>query len=96
MIRQSLSSLNEEVNPMEARTTIGQSGELIIPAEYRRALGVQPGGEVILVLHDGELRISSPARALAHAQALVRQYVPAGRSLTAELIAERRAEETDE
>ena len=36
------------------RAKIGPSGRLVIPAEYRRALGVDVGDEVVLHLEDGE------------------------------------------
>ncbi len=47
---------------------------------------------MILELEDGELRLFSPARAIRRAQEIVRDHVPQGRSLAAELLAERRAE----
>ena len=65
---------------------------MVIPAEYRKALGIGPGDEVILVLEDGEVRILTRQRAVKRAQALVRRYVPEGRSLSEELRQERRAE----
>jgi bifunctional DNA-binding transcriptional regulator/antitoxin component of YhaV-PrlF toxin-antitoxin module len=58
--------------------------------EYRRALGIQEGDEVILRLQDGEVRILSPQEAIKRAQDLVARYVAADRSLVDELIAERR------
>ena len=75
------------------RARVSEGGRILIPAEYRRALGVGIGDEVILRLVDGELRIRTLMAAIQHAQALVRQYIPAGRSLADELIAERRSEE---
>ena len=41
----------------------------------------------------GEIHVSTPEQAIKHAQALVRRYVPPGRLLSEELIAERRLEE---
>ncbi len=76
----------------QVKTRLDQGGRVVIPAEYRRALGLRPGEEVILRLEDGEIRIISLAQAIRRAQAIVRQYVPAGRSLSDELIAERRSE----
>jgi bifunctional DNA-binding transcriptional regulator/antitoxin component of YhaV-PrlF toxin-antitoxin module len=64
----------------------------VIPAEYRRALGIHVGDEVILRLEQGEVRILTPQQAIQRAQELVRQYVPAERSLVDELLGERRAE----
>ncbi len=72
------------------RATVNAGGRIVIPAAYRRALGIKQGDEVILRLEDGEVRIITPAQAIRRAQALVRRYVPAGRSMADELIAERR------
>jgi bifunctional DNA-binding transcriptional regulator/antitoxin component of YhaV-PrlF toxin-antitoxin module len=64
----------------------------VIPAAFRKALGLKTGDEVLLVLEDGELRVVSPRQAVARAQNLVRRYVPRERSLSEELIQERREE----
>lgn len=71
---------------------IAEGGRLVIPVEYRRALGLEPGDEVIIRLEGGELRILTRAEAVKRAQALVAQHVKKGRSLVAELSAERREE----
>ena len=77
---------------VQTRAKIAEGGRVVIPAEYRKSLGVQAGDEVILVLEDQEVRILTLERAIEQAQALVRQYVPEGRSLVDELIRERREE----
>lgn len=83
--------------PSEHRTRISAGGRLVIPAAYRRALGVSVGDEVILVQEDdGVVRIMTPARALARARQAVRRYVDADRRLADELIAERRRESEHE
>jgi AbrB family looped-hinge helix DNA binding protein len=76
----------------EFKTKMGQSGRVVIPAEYRRKLGLQAGDEIIMHLDEEGLRLYTPAQAVARAQALVRRYVPEGRDLAEELISERRAE----
>ena len=76
----------------EIRTKLGQGGRLVIPTEYRRRLGLKPGDEVLLRLDEEGLHVSTPAQAVARAQALVRRYVPAARNFSDELISERRAE----
>lgn len=76
----------------QVRTKLTEGGRIVIPAEYRQALGLQVGDEVILCLEDGEVRIFTPEQAIKHAQELVRRYIPEGRSLSDELIAERRME----
>jgi AbrB family looped-hinge helix DNA binding protein len=71
---------------------IGEGGRIIIPAEYRRALGLKTGDDVILSLGNGELHILPRKEALRRAKAIVRRHIPEGVSLVDELIAERRAE----
>jgi bifunctional DNA-binding transcriptional regulator/antitoxin component of YhaV-PrlF toxin-antitoxin module len=60
------------------------------PASYRKALGLREGDEVIVLLEADGVRILTVRQALQGAQKLVRQYVPAGRFLARELIAQRR------
>lgn len=75
------------------RLKIGPGGRVIIPAEMREALGVAEGDSLLATLADGELRLLSTKSALKRAQALVRQYIPAGGpSVVDELIADRRRE----
>jgi len=74
------------------KTKLGTGGRIVIPAEYRQALGLHEGDEVLLRLEDGEVRVYTLANAIRRAQELVARYVAPGRSLADELIAERRAE----
>ena len=74
------------------RTRVSEGGRIVIPAEFREALGLAVGDEVRLRLDDGEIRIFTLEHAIRRAQELVRRYVPEGVSLVDELIAERRAE----
>ena len=74
------------------KTKIRDGGRLVIPAEYRKALGLKPGDEVLLSLEDGEIRLVSTRQAVARSQTLVRRYIPKGRSLSEELVKERREE----
>ena len=80
----------------DVRTRVAEGGRIVLPAEYRRALGVRIGDEVILHLENDEVRILTPQEAIRRAQALVRRSVPQDRSLADELIAERRAAAADE
>jgi AbrB family looped-hinge helix DNA binding protein len=74
----------------ESFARVNESGRIVIPASYRKALGIKAGDEVILRMEDGELRITTTKRRLERAQRRVRQYVTPGVSLADELIAERR------
>lgn len=76
----------------QLKTKMAAGGRVVIPSEYRHALGIEPGDELILSLEENTVRISTPAEAIKRAQALVRRHVPKGRKLSEELIAERRAE----
>jgi AbrB family looped-hinge helix DNA binding protein len=73
-------------------TKIAEGGRVVIPAEHRRALGLEIGDEVILRVEGGELRILTRTEAIKRAQEKVRRHVKGSRSLVDELSAERRAE----
>ncbi len=75
---------------LETRVRVNENGRVVIPASFRKALGIRPGDEVLLRLEDDELRITTQRNRLERARKLVRKYIPAGRSLADELIAERR------
>lgn len=74
------------------RTQIGADGSLVIPASYREALGLKDGETVDIRMDEDGLHIQSVRQTIARAQAAVRTVVSADRSLSDELIAERRAE----
>ncbi len=76
----------------ETRSKIGAGGRVVIPADYRKALGVEEGDEVVLLLDGDQVRILTPRQAVGRAQALVRRHVPAGIRLSRELIEERKRE----
>ncbi|MBI2917749.1 MAG: AbrB/MazE/SpoVT family DNA-binding domain-containing protein [Chloroflexi bacterium] len=77
---------------MSEKTKLGPGGRIVIPADYRKALGLKPGDDLILILDEGELRLMTLRRAIERAQAIVRRYVPEGRLLSEELLEERREE----
>ena len=74
----------------EARMRVNENGRVVIPASFRKALGIHAGDEIVLRIEDDELRITTMKRRVERAQRRVRQYVKPGRSLADELIAERR------
>ena len=74
----------------EVRLRLNENGRVVIPADFRKALGVKPGDEVILRMEDDELRITTLKRRIERAQRHARKYVKPGISLVDELIAERR------
>ena len=70
-------------------------GRVVIPVERRQALDLKEGDATSWELHDGKARITTRAQRIRQAQALMRKHVPAGQSLTDELIAEQRAQAAD-
>ena len=80
----------------EARLRVNENGRVVIPAAFRRALGINAGDEVVLRMEDDELRITTLKRRIERAQRLVRKHVKPGASLVDELIAERREEAKNE
>ncbi len=50
------------------RARVAEGGRLVIPAEFRRALALNPGESVGLDIRDGELRVRSLRRAAERAQ----------------------------
>jgi AbrB family looped-hinge helix DNA binding protein len=74
----------------EIRTRVNENGRVVIPAMFRKAMGIKVGDEVVLRMEDNELRILTLKRRIERAQQLVRQHVKPGTSLVDELIAERR------
>ena len=74
------------------KTHLGKNGRVVIPAQFRKALGVSEGDTLMMTLDDGMIRILTPRKAIQRIQELVRRYVPEGVSLADELIEERRAE----
>jgi AbrB family looped-hinge helix DNA binding protein len=80
----------------QARTRVSQNGRVVIPATFRKALGINVGDEVLLRIEDDELRITTQQRRIRRAQRRAQRYVKAGISLVDELLAERREAAKDE
>jgi AbrB family looped-hinge helix DNA binding protein len=74
----------------ESRVRINENGRVVIPASFRRALGINSGDTIVLRIENNELKLTTLRQRLAKAQQLVRKHVPSSTSLVDELIAERR------
>lgn len=75
----------------ETRVRINQNGRVVIPAPFRKALGIRVGDEIVLRVEENELRITTLKNRLARAQNRIGGYLKKGTRLSEELIAERRA-----
>jgi AbrB family looped-hinge helix DNA binding protein len=76
----------------QIKTRIGAGGRIVLPAAVRRAMGVVPGDELILVADEEGVHLVTPAQAALRAQRMVRKWVAPRRRLARELISERRRE----
>ncbi len=74
----------------ETRVRVNENGRVVIPAAFRKALGIEAGDEVVLSIQDDELRITTQQRRIQRARRRARQYVKSGTSLVDELLADRR------
>ena len=81
-----------ETPPPRIWVKVGEGGRVVIPAPYRRALGVDDDDYLQLRLEGDEVRIVSRDAAIRRVQELVAKYVPPDVNLVDELIAERRRE----
>ena len=74
----------------ETRIKVNENGRVVIPAAFRKALGIDAGGEVILSIDDDGLRITTMKHNIERAKRHARKYLKPGVSLVDELIEERR------
>jgi AbrB family looped-hinge helix DNA binding protein len=74
------------------RGRVVDGGRVILPASFRKALGIEKGDTVLIELNGDGLQIRPARSALHRLQARLRDYAPPEASVVDELIAERRAE----
>ena len=80
----------------EVQTRLGVNGRIVIPAEFRKLLGLKVGDPLVVRLDEDGLRIESRRAAVRAAQRMIRERVPKGELLTERLFKMRRAETRDE
>jgi len=86
-------STDNEIGPMNVlRGRIIAGGRVALPAEIRRALGLQNGDTVLFEMQGDEVRIRPARSALRRVQERLREFAPQEGLVSDELIAERRAE----
>ena len=68
---------------MKLKTTmrVNENGRVVIPASFRKRLGIRVGDQLFLRIEDDELRITTLTRNIERAQRLVRKHVKPGTSL---------------
>ena len=75
---------------------VDDAGRIVVPARFRKSLGLEPGDPVTVTLEGDVLRVRTIQATLEKARAIMRKKNPKKRSLVDELIAERRAEAAKE
>lgn len=76
-----------------AHCQVSKSGRLSLPAAFRKAVGLEDGGRVVVELDENEMRILTQRQAVARAQALYKRALNGKPGLSVdEFIAERRRE----
>ena len=75
---------------------VPMDGKVIVPLELSGATGWRVGEKLTVQMKDGEIRIFSSAKAILRAQEWISGFVAEGRSLSNELIAERKQESLSE
>jgi AbrB family looped-hinge helix DNA binding protein len=81
---------------LDNATTVDSGGRVVLPARFRKSLGIQPGDRVIVRLEGDHLSIYSRQMARRSAQQRVCELVPENVSLVAELLEDRRRESSRE
>lgn len=79
-----------------AKGKIIEGGRVILPAAFRKSMGLAKGDTVLIELHGEEVRIRPARSALRRLQDKLKDYAPESGSVADELIADRRQEAAGE
>jgi AbrB family looped-hinge helix DNA binding protein len=75
------------------RGRVSRSGRLSIPAAFRKEVGLEHGGNVVIELHDHEIRIRTIDDVIARSQAITRRLLEGKPEASVDaFLAERRRE----
>ena len=76
---------------------VSKSGRISLPAEFRKAVGLDHGGDVVVELDGREIRIRTVEEVVSAAQALTRKLLIHGQATSVDsFLAERRREAESE
>ena len=81
---------------MNHMATIGKSGRLVIPVQYRKALGLTEGEGVMISLKDGHIEILPVEQTINNVQEKVAKYLQPDTDLVEMLFDERKADVANE
>ena len=74
------------------RVRVDPGGRVVVPAGFRKALGIRNGQEVLMTLEDGFVRLQTIDAALERVRVVARRRYQSSSSVVDDFIAERRAE----
>lgn len=77
---------------LSATVKLGPGGRIVIPAEMRRRLGVDVGGELVMSFEDDCATLATPRALRLRACQRVARYISPDVSLSEELMKERKEE----
>ena len=69
---------------------VDTAGRVVIPSKVRQEMGIESGSELVMALANGVLTLVSKKSARQAARLAVKKLVPAGVSLSEQLMVERR------
>jgi AbrB family looped-hinge helix DNA binding protein len=78
------------------KVCMNNNGRIVIPAQIRRQLGLQPGDTVLLSVEGDVLKVEAHRNRIRKVQESMRQFIQPGRSLAKELVADRREDAQQE
>ncbi len=61
---------------IRARTTLTRKGQVTVPVEIRRALGLKEGDQVTFTMKDGEVRVEPTGSVVQQTAGMMRADVP--------------------
>ena len=78
------------------RVRLDAAGRIVVPAGFRKSLGIDAGQELLMSMDDGFVRLQTIDAALERVRAIARRRRRSGASVVDEFIAERRTEAAGE
>jgi len=75
-----------------SRLRVADGGRIVIPAEVRQRLDMEVGAELVLTVEGDHAKLMNAKAARRSAREKVRRFISPDKSLSKELMAERKAE----
>jgi len=73
-------------------TKVDQQGRVVIPADIRAEMGIEPGKPIAFVIEDDRLGLMTVHQGIKRAQKIAKRYTKGRTGIVDEFLAERRKE----